>query len=50
MAFETMIVLFPFLCYDKQIPKICGYHSAYNIALYIHAGAYFVSVGFDRYD
>jgi hypothetical protein len=45
-----MIVLFPFLCYDKGISAICYHHSAYNISLYIHAGAYLVSVVFDRYD
>jgi len=45
-----MIVLFPFLCYDKEISSICHSHSAYNISLYLHAGSYLGSVIFDRYD
>ncbi|CAF1088274.1 unnamed protein product [Adineta steineri] len=49
IAFETVIVLFPFLCYDRKIEtEICRYHSPYNISLYIHAGAYIVTVAFDR--
>jgi hypothetical protein len=27
----------------------CHNHSGYNIALYVHAGAYIFSLGFDRY-
>jgi hypothetical protein len=45
-----LIVLFPFLCYDKQISSLCHSHSAYNISLYIHAGGYLGSVIFDRYN
>ncbi|UJR25723.1 hypothetical protein I4U23_007075 [Adineta vaga] len=48
IMFETVIVLFPFLCYDKNIKQICDNHSPYNIALYIHAGSYIISVIFDR--
>ncbi|CAF4830670.1 unnamed protein product [Rotaria sp. Silwood1] len=48
IIFETVIVLFPFLCYDKRIADVCDHHSPYNISLYIHAGFYIISVIFDR--
>ncbi|CAF2872012.1 unnamed protein product [Rotaria sp. Silwood2] len=43
IIFETVIVLFPFLCYDKRIADICDHHSPYNVSLYIHAGFYIVN-------
>ncbi|CAF0894608.1 unnamed protein product [Rotaria sordida] len=48
ILFEIVIVLFPFLCYDKRIADICDRHSPYNISLYVHAGFYVVCVIFDR--
>lgn len=48
IAFEAAIVLLPYLCYDRKIESICGNHSPYNIALYIHAAAYLVTAMFDR--
>ncbi|CAF1059375.1 unnamed protein product [Adineta ricciae] len=48
LLFETAIVLFPYLCYDRNIHQICDNHSPYNIALYVHAGNYIVYVIFDR--
>jgi hypothetical protein len=47
------IILFPStICpdppYNDTITR-CNNHSGYNIALYIHAGAYIVSLGFDRF-
>ncbi len=49
IIFEIIIVLFPYLCYDKNLTKLCDHHSVYNISLYIHASTYFISVVFDRY-
>ena len=46
------IVLFPYqICPDptnNATTTRCHNHSGYNIALYIHAGAYIVNLGFDR--
>jgi len=45
-------VLFPYkFCPDpsnNNISPSCNNHTGYQIALYIHAGAYLVSLGFDR--
>ncbi|CAF1401479.1 unnamed protein product [Adineta ricciae] len=52
IAFITGIVLFPaIICPDPPRNDTigrCNNHSGYNIALYIHAGGYIVSLAFDR--
>ena len=52
VGFVVLIVLFPWqICPgpDENISSNrCGNHSGYNIALYIHAGAYLVNLAFDR--
>ncbi|CAF3721474.1 unnamed protein product [Adineta steineri] len=52
IAFITSIILFPStICPDplhNDTIGRCNNHSGYNIALYIHAGGYIVSLGFDR--
>ncbi|CAF1372631.1 unnamed protein product [Adineta ricciae] len=52
IAFITGIVLFPaIICPDplhNDTIGRCNNHSGYNIALYIHAGGYIVSLAFDR--
>ncbi|CAF3304157.1 unnamed protein product [Rotaria socialis] len=52
MAFMASIVLFPStICVDNSYNNTtvkCNHHSGYNIALYIHAGAYMINLGFDR--
>lgn len=52
VAFIAGIVLFPYqICPDhprNSTEVSCNNHSGYNIALYIHAGAYVVNLAFDR--
>lgn len=48
ILFETVIILLPYLCYNRNISNLCNQYSAYNISLYIHVGAFFLSILFDR--
>ncbi|CAF2463869.1 unnamed protein product [Rotaria sp. Silwood2] len=52
IAFMASIVLFPsIICPDDSYNATsvkCNNHSGYNMALYIHAGGYIISLGFDR--